>query len=49
MSSNTRNLILVALAVLVVGVAGYYVYQQQNRPALEISVGNQTLRVETGP
>lgn len=46
MNSSTRNAILVALAVLVVIGGAYYLWQEQQRPGIEIRVDGNGVRVE---
>jgi hypothetical protein len=48
MSRSSLYAVLAVLAIVVVAFGIYYVYQEQQRPALEISVGNGGVRVE-GP
>jgi len=46
MNSSTRNLVLVALAVLVVAGGAYYLWQEQQRPGLEIRLDGNGVRVQ---
>lgn len=45
----TRNALSISAAVLFValGAVGYYVYQEQNRSGIELSVGGRSLTIET--
>lgn len=45
MTRSSLYLVVAALAVLVVGMACYLVYQE-SRPGLEISVDNQGIRID---
>ena len=46
MSKNTLYLLIGVLAVVVVGVAIYYFYQQTQEPRLEIRVDEQGITVD---
>ena len=46
MSRNSFYLVIAILAVVVVGFAGYMIYQQSQEPALEIRVDGNGIRVD---
>ncbi|MFC7475453.1 hypothetical protein ACFQS7_13865 [Dankookia sp. GCM10030260] len=46
MKQNTMFL-LVGAACVVLGAAGYWVYQEQNRSGVEVSIGGRRLTIET--
>lgn len=46
MTRNSLYLVLAALAVLVVGMGAYMIYQQNQQPALEIKVDDQGIRID---
>jgi hypothetical protein len=48
MSRSSLYLVLAILAVVVVGFAGYMVYQEQQKPGLEIKVDGNGLQVNGG-
>ena len=45
MSTNARYLAL-GLVCLLLGAGGYWLYQDQNRPGVEISIGCQGVSIE---
>ncbi len=46
MTRSSLYFVLAALAVLVVGMAAYIVYQQNQQPSLEIKVDGQGIRID---
>ncbi len=46
MTRNSLYLLIGVLAVLVVGFAGYLVYQEQQKPGLEISVDGNGITID---
>lgn len=46
MKSNT-SIILLALACIAVGAAGFWLYQQQTRSGVELNIGGRSVILET--
>jgi len=46
MTRSSLYIVVALLAVLVVGLAGYLVYQQTQQPSLEIRVDDQGIKVD---
>jgi hypothetical protein len=46
MSRNSLYAVIAVLAVVVVGVGGYMLYQESQKPALEIRVDENGIRVD---
>jgi hypothetical protein len=46
MTRSSLYFVLAVLAVLVVGMAGYLVYQQTQQPSLEIRVDDQGIKID---
>jgi len=46
MTRSSLYFVLAALAVLVVGLAGYIIYQQNQQPSLEIKVDENGIKVD---
>jgi len=46
MTRNSLYLVIAVLVVAVVGIGGYMLYEQSQRPSLEISVDSNGIRVD---
>jgi len=46
MTRSSLYFIVIALAVLAVGLAGYIVYQQNQQPSLEIKVDGNGIKID---
>ena len=46
MTRSSLYFIVIALAVLAVGLAGYLVYQQNQQPSLEIKVDGNGIKID---
>ena len=46
MTRSSRYFIVIALAVLAVGLAGYILYQQNQQPSLEIKVDGNGIKID---
>ena len=46
MTRSSLYFVVIALAVLAVGLAGYIVYQQNQRPSLEIKVDGNGIKID---
>ncbi len=42
-----RNAIIVGVVCLVLGAGGFWLYQNQTRSGVELSVGGSSVRIET--
>lgn len=44
---NNTTLLAAALVCLIVGAAGFWMYQERNRSGIEVNVGGRSLTIET--
>lgn len=42
-----QNQIIIALLVVLIGAVGYYIYQDQQKEKVSISIGGKALSIET--